>query len=251
MNLNETCRMREKDFYLYSQARKGLLPRALILNNGKWIMDCLVEKFYTRNITIVEVGFNHGNDSRYICEQMYRRLGVHGWRFIGYDYEKYFMPENILVDDNEFPGINNCIKAIPCTLVEIAEKSNKLPRYIDFFYSSKTLTLCEMDIFVKLMENICNRITEGGFFVCSLHTKTGEDDVFPTYDELYDMVTHGKMFADFTLYIQSNNIQCNFAFIAKKNKKHSVSICDEKFINICQQDYEIKAKEEVERIFVN
>lgn len=247
---NEAYYMKEKDFYLYSKARKGLLPRALILNNGEWIVNNLLKKSNKRMITIVEMGFNHGNDSRYICELMYRHLGSYGWRFLGYDYKKYFMPENIYMDENVFPGINNCITAIPCTLVEISEETSKLPQHIDFLYSSKTLTLCEIDVFKRIMENICNKITDGGFFVCSLHTKTNSDDIFPTYDELYHMISDEMLFADFSLYVQSKNEDCNFAFIAQKSGKHSVSVNDEKFINTSQHDYAKVAKEEADTIFV-
>lgn len=97
---------------------------------------------------------------------------------------------------------------------------------------AKAVTLCEIDVFKRIMENICNKITDGGFFVCSLHTKTNSDDIFPTYDELYHMISDEMLFADFSLYVQSNNEECNFAFIAQKSGKHSVSVNDEKFINI-------------------
>ena len=247
--------MREKDFYAYSAARKGLRPRALILNNAQSILDELRTQWEQKNIKIVEVGFNHGNDSRFICEEAFKRFGDKGWYFIGYDYERFFMPENLIMDESLFPNISSCIKAIPCTLEDLANNVSRLPSEIDFFYSSKTLTLCCKDMFYKLMKNICRRISSGGFLLCSLHTKVDENDEFPTYDELFQLVScndgsKDNPFHDFSIVVQPNTNDCNFAFIAKKTGCFSISENNDRFENDSQIEYVKKAEAEKNTIFL-
>ncbi len=247
--------MREKDFRKYSQIRKGLMPRALMLNNAEWIVDELIAHECSRPLKFVEIGFNHGNDTRYLAEILYRRLGNEGWSFEAYDYEKYFMPENIAMDEREFPGINSQIRAIPCTLEGISANPKFFSGPIDLLYSSKTLTLCNTDVFYKVMSLICENIAENGYIACSLHTKVDVSDSFPTYSELFDMIS-GKnnicsdLFCKFSILVQPNVEECNFAFIAKKTGTHKVEVCSRFFENDCQKEYVKRAKIEKDNIFI-
>ena len=149
---------RNKDFKEYSTKRIWKEPRSLIINTFMKSIDDLMEMHQENNsdVIICEYGFNHANDSRYMCELLYERYGTSGWKYYGYDHKDYFMPENfgLSIGEKYYENLN----LVPCTFEEIARGEVSLPPYISFLYSSKSLSLCDDEYFVQLISRIINKV---------------------------------------------------------------------------------------------
>jgi glycosyltransferase involved in cell wall biosynthesis len=208
----------EKDFILYAKHRKGLNPRPLLANNFQLVLDELIEKYNVdgKEIIIVELGFNHGNDGRFICETLQKKIGDVGWQYWGYDHKNYFMPKNIM--DSVVANKDN-IHLVPCLFENLSKDISSLPPYISFCYSSKSLSLCDRECFLQLLRNINSRILYGGSFLCSLHINNDESKKFYDYPE-YLKILNGKVFSEFESHYSINNKRQSFIFFSYKLGKH-------------------------------
>ncbi len=238
----------KKDFSVYSTNRVGLPPRDLAKNNIPQLIRDAVQKRAGRDIVVVEFGFSHGNDSRFICHVLYQMLGERGWQFWAYDHYKHIEPSNIFygVDGNFLSALLKNVKIIPCTFETIASGDIELPSTIDICYSSKSLSLCEKELLPQLFSKIYNSILDSGYLCCSLHLKNSGRFDFLSYDEYMELLFSncGVLFDGDSLiesFIQGSD---NFSFITKKSRKHNTLYLDTIGNRYCEEEYKTKYTEE-------
>lgn len=224
-----------KDFLKYSANKYGQQPRKIAINEISNAIKKISSK-KMKDIIVVEFGFNHGNDSRYIIDTLVSNVGFTGWQYWGYDHEDYFMPENIF-DYCSLRGINESqIHLVPCTFENVAQDRVFLPRDIDLVYSSKSLSMCDSDCFPKLIQKICGQIDCCGILICSLHLRNESTPWFLTKEDYINMISnveskdiYNAVFKKFfSRYCYEMETQ-TFALVSEKTLNHSI-IYDENIL---------------------
>ena len=201
----------KKNFDDYANRRVGLPPRSLALYKMPDIVLKLAGlKDNAEDIVVSEFGFNHANDTRFLCHLLLDSLGNNGWELFAYDCKDYFNRNNVFVNDLKLDVVRGHMNFIPCYFEEIAMKKIALPRKYDFVYSSKSLSLCKQELFVRLMQELLSRISTNGYLLISLHLRSNDPASYPflTQSEYIHLFSQ----RDSELWCEAKNFHFEYSF---------------------------------------
>lgn len=213
----------KKDFRLYAQKRVGFPPRSILQNTFPRILADLQPP--PRNFRVVEFGFSHGNDARYMIGTLQNVSGIQNWEYWGFDHEDYFCPQFLL--DGCGKDIRKKIHLVPCLFERIASGRQAFPDKIDLFYASKSLSLCDKDLFPDLLHVICAHISPGGSFVGTFHLNGASQNHFWTIQDYLRMFFSeangaGPVFKGFSTEYAVHEQRQTFACFSKKTGNTSI-----------------------------
>lgn len=223
-----------RDYKKYSENKIGGQPRPVL---QRYLTNIIIDlkmnhQKMNKDLIVAEFGFNHGNDSRFICNELDNILDGISWQFYAYDHEDFYMPENLFygLDCKKKHDWEKKIYPYPCRFETIEDSI--LPNSISLAYSYMSLSLCNTG-YQEILERIMSKIEENGYFICALHSYTSKDPTFDTYEQLLSMI-QGKrksivfpdtyMFESFSSLVKNDDGLCDFVFISKKTGKNNWKI---------------------------